>query len=75
MGSQPKAEITVTSHGRTVTVSDGKHAVQTTCETPSVAKKLVKRLLGNPAMAETWIRVTEPMKHGPYEVSPVKSAL
>ena len=74
MSVEPKPEITVTSHGRTVTVSDGKHAVQTACETPSVAKKLVKRLQGNPAMAESWVRVTEPMKHGPYEVAPVKRA-
>jgi hypothetical protein len=69
-----KAPVVVTPHGRTVTVSDGKHTVTTDCESPAVAKKLAKRLLANHAMADTWVRVTEPMKHGPYMVVPVKPA-
>ena len=72
MSVETKPLITVTTHGKTVTVSDGIHSVKTDCESPAVAKKLSKRLLGNPAMAETWVRVTEPMKHGPYVVTPAK---
>lgn len=72
MSPEPKVQIAVTTHGRTVTVSDGKHTVKTDCESPAVAKKLAKRLMANPTMAETWVRVTEPMKHGPYVVSPAK---
>lgn len=74
MSAEAKATLIVTSHGNAVTVSDGKHAVQTICESPSVAKKLVKRLLANPAMADTWVRITEPMKHGPYDITPIKPA-
>ena len=70
--STDHATITATVHGNIVTLGDGKHSVQAACESPAVAKKLAKRLLANPSMADTWVRVTEPMKHGPYEVIPVK---
>ena len=72
MAIEPKPQLTAVAHGRTVTISDGKHTVKTDCESPAVAKKLAKRLLATPSMAETWVRVTEPMKHGPYTVTPVK---
>jgi len=72
MTVEPKPIVSAVAHGRAVTVSDGKHTVQTDCESPAVAKKLAKRLLATPSMAETWVRATEPMKHGPYTVVPVK---
>jgi len=62
----------VTSHGLTVTLTDGTHTVKTDCESPAVAKKLAKRLLANPSMADTWVRTSEPMKHGHNLIVPVK---
>ena len=72
MAIESNPHVTAVAHGRTVTISDGTHTVKTDCESPAVAKKLAKRLLATPSMAETWVRVTEPMKHGPYTVTPVK---
>jgi len=66
---------TAVAHGRTVTLSDGTHTVQTDCESPSVAKKLAKRLLAHPSMADSWVRTSEPMQHGHNTIIPVKSAV
>ena len=50
MAIEPKPQLTAVAHGRTVTISDGKHTVKTDCESPAVAKKLAKRLLATPSM-------------------------